>query len=154
MELLLRNVISVAARHNLYLNRAKCKLLVQNDVDAIVLFPDGTPVTKVDSFVYLGGFYSHTSKPNEAVTRAIRSCMTDLKRLKLLWRESRCSNAWKINVMNAVIRAKLMYGLETIELPYSRLKCLDAFFYKCLRHVLCLRPTYVDRANTNALRWF
>ena len=50
---------------------------------------------------------------------------------------------------HAVIRSKLLYGLETIHLTTGRLKKVDAFKLRCLRRILGLAPTCIDRANTN-----
>ena len=65
------------------------------------------------------------------------------------WKASHASQKWKLIIFDAVIRSKLLYGLETVHLTAAWLKKIDAFQLRCLRKILGLAPTYVDRANTN-----
>ena len=50
---------------------------------------------------------------------------------------------------DAVIRSKLTYGLEAVQVNDSLNKKTDAFQLKGLRQILGLQTTYVNRANTN-----
>ncbi len=52
--------------------------------------------------------------------------------------------------MGAVIRSKLLYGLESAQLNLAELNRLDTFQLKGLRTVLKMSTTFVDRANSNA----
>jgi hypothetical protein len=72
------------------------------------------------------------------------------KKLDLFWGHSDCSVRQKLLVHDAVIRSKLMYGLESLQLNESALKRLDTFQLKGLRKILKLKTTYIDRANSNA----
>ena len=51
--------------------------------------------------------------------------------------------------MDVVIRSKLVYGLEVVQIPDALKKKLDAFQLKGLRKILGYVTTFVDRANTN-----
>ena len=53
-------------------------------------------------------------------------------------------------VFNAVIRAKLMYGLESVQLNQTELQKLNTIQLKCLRRILNMTTTFVNRENTNA----
>ena len=48
-----------------------------------------------------------------------------------------------------IIRAKLLYGLESAALNQTTLNKLDTFQLKGLRRILQLKTTVVHRANTN-----
>ena len=50
----------------------------------------------------------------------------------------------KIIVYDAVIRSKLLYGLEAAQINPQYLKTLDAFQLKGLRKILKLKTTYTD----------
>ncbi len=50
---------------------------------------------------------------------------------------------------NAVIRSKLLYGLECLELTEAEKAKLDSFQINGLRRILHIPPTHVDRATTN-----
>ena len=52
-------------------------------------------------------------------------------------------------IFDAVIKSKLLYGLETTELPKSCKKRLDAFQIKGLRKILGFNHTNWDRTPTN-----
>ena len=56
---------------------------------------------------------------------------------------------FKLIALDAVIRSKLMYGLESAQLNEPQLKRLDLFHLKGLRKILRLETTYMNRANTN-----
>eukprot|EP00969_Alexandrium_andersonii_P019649 857513-Alexandrium_andersonii.AAC.1 len=53
------------------------------------------------------------------------------------------------HVQNAVIRSKLVYGLESMQLNDTALKKMDVFQLKGLRKVLGMKTTFVNRANSN-----
>ena len=72
-----------------------------------------------------------------------------LRRLDLFWRAANCSKKWKLQVYNAVIVTKLLYGLENIEGTEATHKLLDTFQLKGLRKILRKNITFIDRENTN-----
>ena len=51
---------------------------------------------------------------------------------------------------HSILRSKLLYGLETIQLNQSELHRLHAFQIKGCRRILHIPPTSVDRTMTNA----
>ena len=55
----------------------------------------------------------------------------------------------KLGVYDAVIRSKLMYGLESAQVNDSLKYKMDAFKLKGLRQISKVSSTYVNRANTN-----
>ncbi len=52
-------------------------------------------------------------------------------------------------VYNSVIRSKLLYSLECIELTQAEQDKIDAFQMKGLRRILHIPPTHIDREWTN-----
>ena len=79
----------------------------------------------------------------------IREAMAVLKKMHLFWRHSTCNIRFKLIVTQAVLFAKVLYGLESAELPATALKALDVFHLRCLRKILKMTRTYINRANTN-----
>ena len=55
----------------------------------------------------------------------------------------------KVQVFNAVVKSKLLYGLESMQLTQSSLRKLDVFQLKGLRKILKLETTFVNRENSN-----
>ena len=72
------------------------------------------------------------------------------EKMDIFWGHGDNSMKDKIMVYNAVIRAKLVYGLESIQLTESAKSRLDVFQLKGLRKILKETATYIDRARTNA----
>ena len=60
-----------------------------------------------------------------------------------------CSTKWKLQVYDAIIRNKLLYGLETVHLTQSLPKKVNVFQLRGLRKILGLSTTFINRANTN-----
>ena len=56
---------------------------------------------------------------------------------------------FKLQVVNAVIRSKLIYGLESIQLNETALKHMNVFQLKGLRKIMGMKTTFVNRANSN-----
>ena len=66
-----------------------------------------------------------------------------------LFRHSNCPTSFKLTTFDAVIRAKLVYGLEVVHLPQNLLNKLNALQLKGLRQILHMDTTFVNRANSN-----
>ena len=75
--------------------------------------------------------------------------MAVMAKLDEFWLRGDCTEKQKINVFNAVLRAKLMYGLDSIQLTQATIRKLDTFQLKGLRKILGLKTTYVNKHNTN-----
>jgi hypothetical protein len=69
----------------------------------------------------------------------------------LIWKNSDNDRdkRWKLIVFDSVIRAKLPYGLEGLQLTDARLKRIDSFQYKAIRKILGVPSTYIDRTFSN-----
>ena len=56
-----------------------------------------------------------------------------------------------IYIYGAVIRSKLIYGLDSIQINISQRKELVAFQLKGIRQIFKILTTYVDREDTNEI---
>ncbi len=65
---------------------------------------------------HLGIQLNNRSDSGAEVQARIATCMSILKKLDLFWLHAQCSVARKTQVYDAVIKAKLLYGLETTQL--------------------------------------
>ena len=88
--------------------------------------------------------------PNTEVQKRIGECTGILNKLGVFWKHGDCSFRTKLQVYDAVVRAKLMYGLETVALNKTSLNKLNAFQMRGLRRILGMKSTFVDRSATNA----
>ena len=74
----------------------------------------------------------------EELNKRFANTMLTMKKLDLLWRSSGCDIAVKIQTADAVLRTKLLYGLESSQLLPSALKRLETFQLKVLRKMFKL----------------
>ena len=86
----------------------------------------------------------------EELNKRFANTMVTMKKLDLCWRHSDCDIAVKIHTADAVLRTKLLYGLESSQLLPSALKRLESFQLKVLRKILKIYTTFINRGNTNA----
>ena len=69
--------------------------------------------------------------------------------IEYFWRAINCPRHWKLQVFDAVIKNKLLYGLETVHLTQAMQKRVNALQLRGLRIILGMTTTFVNRANTN-----
>ena len=71
-------------------------------------------------------------------------CHTISKRLENFWKHSNTPKRLKLHVYDAVIRSKLLYGLDTANITQSLLKRMDAFQLRGLRQILGIETTWAQ----------
>ena len=72
-----------------------------------------------------------------------------MRRLDQFWLHSNCPVKVKLIAADAVLRAKLLYGLDSAQLGEGELKRMEIMQLKILRKFLGMKTAYVDRDNTN-----
>ena len=149
MNILIAEIEKQGAKYGLKLNKGKCEAIVTGDKAANLHFGNGEKIKIKDKVKYLGAILNKTRDMDKEVKQRIAICMSTLKRLDLFWRHSDCPTKFKLLVQDAVIRSKLLYGLESAEIKDSTVKRLDTFQLKGLRKVLRMDTTYINRSNTN-----
>ena len=88
-------------------------------------------------------------KRGENGVSRIASAMDAITSVKKNW-SSRCPISWKLAVLESIVYSRLTYGLETLQLNTNHLRRLDAFQQKCLRRILNIPPTFIDRTWSNS----
>ena len=145
----LKDIEHECLKYGLKLNKGKCELL-STSFNADIKLADDTNVKRKPEVTYLGCQINQYSNINQEISKRISNCMVILKRLDILWRHCDLKIGFKINVLDAVIRAKLLYGMESAQLTPSHQRRIEVFQLKGLRKILKMQTTYVDRSNTNA----
>ena len=144
-------IIQTESRYyNMELNLDKCINLTLNRKQSSIKFADGSLVPRKHTATYLGTLLTDNVDNKQEVMNRIADSIRTCNRLKLFWTKARNSIPWKIQVFHSILRSKLLYGLETIQLNQSELHRLDAFQIKGYRRILHIPPTSVDRTMTNA----
>ena len=130
------------------LNKTKCKFTGIGNTGSVNL-ADGQPVKAVEEAKYLGCMLNRKDDAETDVRKRILDCTITIKRLHIFFYGTDCSTRRKLHVYSAVVRSKLMYGLETAMLNKSVLNRLDAFQMKGLRKIMKMQHTYYNRTHTN-----
>ena len=149
MNILLHAVETESEYYGLKLNQTKCAAITTNRRHGIK-FIDGSPVPHEEQVTYLGGIINRQVNRRAEVESRISSSMITWKRMHVFFKNARCPTRWKLIVYNSIIRSKLLYGLETLELTKPLMSKLEAFQLRGLRKILNMATTYIDRRNTNA----
>ena len=148
MTTLLALTINHSDPYNLQLNKDKCQLLITNGWGRVT-FPDGTPVPQSTTIKYLGTLFSSTLDVGQIVRHKLTEAAATLRILLPLWTDPQIGTAWKLIVFNAVMRSRIFYTLETLELTPSHQRTLDTLFFRGLRKILGKPSTFVDRTWTH-----
>ena len=69
-----------------------------------------------DEVKYLGCNINRKGDTTKEIKYRTATCMPTLKSLDIFWRHSDCPKRLKLLVQDAVVRSKLVYGLESAEL--------------------------------------
>ena len=85
----------------------------------------------------------------QEVSLKLQQVMQVWCKLSTFWKAANCSPAWKLQVYDAIIQNKLLYGLENVHLTQAVQRKINAFQLKGLRRILGLQTTFVNRSNTN-----
>ena len=74
-----------------------------------------------------------------------------MNKLQKFWVHSDCSVRYKLIVCDAIVRSKLIYGLETAHLRKPERESLDKFQRRGLRRIIGWKATLIQRKNTNEI---
>ena len=85
---------------------------------------------------YLGCMINDKGDPRKEVRKRVSECMATMKKLDCFWKHTNNTIKWKLITFNAIIKTKLMYGLESAQLNDSIKRYLDTFQLKGLRKIL------------------
>jgi len=148
MNKMLKAIEEIGLKSGMKLNKDKCEVM-QFGGRAKIRFRDRSTIKEVQKAKYLGCYLNRENNPAIEVRGRIREAMGILKKMHVFWRHSSCSIRFKITVIQSVLYAKILFGLESAELQEGALRALDVFQLKCLRKVLKMKTTFVERGNTN-----
>ena len=112
-------------RYGMKLNLTKCVYICMN-CTAKIRFRDCTYMTSADEATYLGSTLTKKHLTRRELESRLSGALQTAYKLKVFFKKSNSNPAWKIQVYNAVIISKLVYGLESLELVDSLKSRLDA----------------------------
>ena len=147
INVLLHAIERHSAYYGLKLNYDKCVNLPANQSQNSVRFSQTGPaagalVPRKSSAAYLGTLLTGTSNNKMEISNRLNDCIVTCNRLKLFWHKTNTSVQYKLQVFNAIIRSKLLYSLECIQLTSAEISKLNAFQNKSLRRILYIPPAH------------
>lgn len=149
LNVFIKNIEIEGMRYGMKLNKEKCELITTHEQEN-VHFGNKTQINIVKRATYLGCEMGIQTTNREELNKRFANTMVTMKKLDLFWRHSDCDIAVKIHTADAVLRTKLLYGLESSQLLPSALKRLETFQLKVLRKILKVDTTFINRGNTNS----
>lgn len=145
---ILHGVEEQATARNLSLNKDKCVAFSFNRNNRL-RFADGSPVPTGENVRYLGIQLTRNIDISGEIRQRIATVNRTMAQLTLIWTRAQVPLGWKLAVFQAVVNAKLVYGLETTQLTASREKQLDAFQVRAFRRMMQVPSIFIDRTKTN-----
>ena len=117
--------------------------------DGSVHFDNEEPLPKRFETTYLGNEINREANIWHKILNKMQEVRKTWFRLLPYWKATNASLKWQLLIFDAVIKSKIIYGLETVHLTQAMIKKIDAFQLRCLRKILGLASTFIDRRNTN-----
>ena len=94
---------------------------------------------------------NNKADPEREVMRRKNDCIATLNRLHVFFYNSDNAVTRQLQMLNAILRSKMMYGLETVVMNTRVLSMFNTFQLKCLRTVLKIPTTYIDKELSNVM---
>ena len=97
------------------------------NLNGIPKFQSAEKVDQANETKYLGTLLSKTHDLKSEVSQRMSACMAIFNKMHVFWKKWNCPKQFKMCVFDAVIRSKLVYGLDVVHVPNSIMQKLDAF---------------------------
>ena len=111
----------------------------------------GDILALVASTVYLGSCISANGRFACEIARKIGSASAAFNGLQAAWRHTAIHRLRKIEIFNACILSKVMYGTASAWLTTKDFRRLDGFQARCLRKILRIPTSFVSRVSNRTV---
>jgi len=111
----------------------------------------GNPVEDSGSLFYLGGLLTAAGRADSEVSRRIGAAAGDFRALQRMWGHAGISTPRKLQLFQALVASKLMYGLSTMWLVTAQARRTDRFYARCLRRILRIPASFVSRVSNKTV---
>ena len=130
------------------MNKEKYDLIRFNRASR-VKFRDNALVPLREEARYLGCWLNNKGDPARELKTRMAQTMAIWKKLQLYFIHADDTYNFRIQVYNAIVRSKLLYGLETVEVNSSIRNKIDIFHRRGSRQIFQIPTTHIDRTKTN-----
>ena len=135
--------------YNMKLNCDRCSNLTVNQHKPSVRYLHGRLVPRKHEAVYLGSLLTDTIDNHGEVAVRLAGPTTTCNRLKLFKKKAQNSIAWKLRGFGSILKSKVLYGLECIQLTTADINKINAFQMKGIRRILHVPPTVINQLYTS-----
>ena len=118
---LLKLVEITSAKYGLRLNKDKCVVINMNN-DENIWFEHGDELAQVKEAMYLGNELNDKADIKTEILHRKQEVRNTRFKLSKYWKAKNANTKLQIIIYDAIIRSKLLYGLETIQLTQSMKK--------------------------------
>lgn len=132
MNKLVGKIDTCAAHFGLKFNYSKC-IAINYNTPYTTKFKNGDKIPTGIETVYLGATIRKDHDVCREITKRIGTCFATLKRMDLFWNNANCPLKFRIQVHDAVIRSKLVYGMESVMITKALMSKIDTLQLKGLR---------------------
>ena len=108
---------------------------------------DGSFMPSKDRLIYLGGLLSADGRVGAELSRRLGLAERTFTDLQRVWKHANITRKRKVEIFEACVVSRLLYGLQAAWLNKSERRRLNAFQCRCLRRILSYR-----RLSTAAFR--
>ena len=96
---------------------------------------------------YLGSTLREDGTIRNEICRRLGVGWADFSKMARLWRHTSLPRARKVQIFQAVVTSKVLYGLSSAWLNVCEQRHIDGFQARCLRSVLGIKPAYWSRVS-------
>ena len=114
---------TISCKYGLRLNKDKCVALQMNN-EGLVHFENLEPLPKKFEATYLGNEINKEANIRHEILNKMQEVRQTWFKLLPYWKATNANVQWQLLIFDAVVRSKLLYGLETIHLTDAMLKKL------------------------------
>ena len=105
-------------------------------------FREGCKLTKTEEATYLGNTLTSKANATTELDKQMQQVNITMWKLNSYWKGTEANKTWRLLIFDAVIKNKLLYGMETVRLTGAMISKLDAFQMKGLKIILGKKHTH------------
>ena len=120
------------------LDQNKCEHICLNAIRRLH-YENGEKVPTTQAATYLGARVQYNGDHKAEVKATINAAWVTVMKLDLCWEKTPVTLKWKPRVLDAIIRSKVPYGMETLVISQSDYDKIDAFQIRIFRKPLNIK---------------
>ena len=113
--------------------------------------PSGDTIPTGEALQYLGVDIRSDGNVSHEIHRKIGQAWGEFCKLNIFWKRTALPLSRKVEVFEAVIVSRLLYGLNSAWLRAADVRRVNGFYCRCLRVILRIQPSYISRVSNKTV---